>query len=152
MKNIIIKYKDSCIVAEQTAEIAKIIIITAIGFLIKEDDEHIVLAQEIIDNEYRGQIAIPKCSIEEKLELLPKERYNVLDINLGATATGGQAIDCEYQDEGLKCEHQWKKYFNTNTCWKWLLCVKCGKTKDKIKEIACTESAGDEGDYSNYDD
>lgn len=63
MKTKIVKYIDSNIINEQTNEIVKPVIITAVGFVIEETDNYITIAREIIDNEYRGQVSIPKVAI-----------------------------------------------------------------------------------------
>lgn len=58
-----ITYIDSALIDDQTDEIAKPCKIKATGFLIKETEDYIVLARELVDEEYRGQVAIPKRSI-----------------------------------------------------------------------------------------
>ena len=58
-----IKYIDSNLINEQTDFIAKPKIITAIGFVVEETDEYITIAREIVADEYRGQLSIPKVAI-----------------------------------------------------------------------------------------
>ena len=58
-----IKYLDSNIDSGQTNEILEPVVIEAIGFVIKETNEYITLAMEIIEKEYRGQLSIPKIAI-----------------------------------------------------------------------------------------
>lgn len=45
---------------EEKFEVCEII---TIGFIVEEDKKKIVLAQDIIDNDYRGIIVIPKENI-----------------------------------------------------------------------------------------
>ena len=66
MKKIIRKiiYLDSAVTAEQSNEIVEIFEMTAVGFVIKETDKYITLAQEIMSNgDFRAQISIPKVAI-----------------------------------------------------------------------------------------
>ena len=66
----IIKYKDSAISSDQTDEICKIFEMTAVGFVINEDIDQIVIAQELMENgDFRAQLAIPKWSIVDVIEL-----------------------------------------------------------------------------------
>ncbi len=62
----IIEYIDSNCIDDQADEIVQPVEITAIGFVIEETEDHITLAREIIGDEYRGQIAIPKVAIVKK--------------------------------------------------------------------------------------
>ena len=57
-----IKYIDSQLIDEQTDEVAKPQLVEATGFVIAENDEYITLARELIGEEYRGQVSIPKVS------------------------------------------------------------------------------------------
>jgi hypothetical protein len=59
----VIKYIDSSLINDQTDEVAKPQIIIACGFVVAETDEYITLSREIIDEEFRGQVAIPKVAI-----------------------------------------------------------------------------------------
>ena len=59
----IVEYIDSHLIDEQTSEIVQPVKITAIGFVVEETDEYITLAREVIGDEYRGQVSIPKISI-----------------------------------------------------------------------------------------
>lgn len=63
MKKRTVTYIDSALIEVQTSEIAMPKKIIATGFLIKETSEYITLAREIVGDEYRGQISIPKVSI-----------------------------------------------------------------------------------------
>lgn len=63
MKKKTIRYIDSVLANEQTDIICEPETIEATGFIIKETDKYIVLARELVGKEYRGQLAIPKCSI-----------------------------------------------------------------------------------------
>lgn len=63
MKIKTIKYIDSNLIDSQTDEIAEPVVINATGYVIKETDEYIVLARELIEDNYRGQVAIPKVAI-----------------------------------------------------------------------------------------
>ncbi len=71
MNKTIVYYHDSNLIDEQTDKMACIARITAIGFVLRDSEECIILARELIGDEYRGQIAIPKKSIFkiEKLEV-----------------------------------------------------------------------------------
>jgi len=69
MKRKVIKFIDSCITNEQTDVIATPETIVATGFVIAETNEYITLAREIIgDNDYCGQLSIPKVAIIKRLE------------------------------------------------------------------------------------
>ncbi len=63
MKHKKIKYIDSNLINDQTDFIAKPEIITSIGFVIKETDDYITITREIVGEEYRGQLSIPKVAI-----------------------------------------------------------------------------------------
>ena len=63
MKIIEIEYTDSNIINEQTSEIVKPEIIQAVGYLIKDGQDYITIAREVIKNEYRGQLSIPRVAI-----------------------------------------------------------------------------------------
>lgn len=56
----IVHYYDSCLLDEQTDQVAKIEEVSAIGFVIEDNSDEIVLAREFMGKEFRGQIAIPK--------------------------------------------------------------------------------------------
>lgn len=58
-----VTYIDSAIDSGQTDEIQKPIANVAVGFVIYEDRDCIVLAQEIIGKDYRGQLSIPKVAV-----------------------------------------------------------------------------------------
>ena len=58
-----VKYIDSNLINDQTDFIAKPEIITAVGFVVEETDEYITIARELVGNEYRGQLSIPKVAI-----------------------------------------------------------------------------------------
>ena len=65
MNRKIIKYIDSNLIDEQTFEVAKPLVVTATGFVVEETDDFITLARELIGDDYRGQVAIPKVAIKE---------------------------------------------------------------------------------------
>lgn len=73
MKKVYVKYVDSNRIDDQTDEIAHIVVIEAIGFVLWENLERLTIAREIMDTkygkEYRGQIAIPKKAILEVKEI-----------------------------------------------------------------------------------
>lgn len=58
-----IKYIDSNMIHEQTDEIAKPVVNIAVGFVIEETKDHITLAAELVEKEYRRQLSIPKVAI-----------------------------------------------------------------------------------------
>lgn len=58
-----ISYIDSSVIHGQTEEIATPLVLTTVGFVIKETDEYITLAAELVGDEYRRQISIPKIAI-----------------------------------------------------------------------------------------
>ncbi|MCK9371315.1 hypothetical protein M0R04_15485 [Candidatus Dojkabacteria bacterium] len=59
-----IKYIDSARTPDQDSLICEPFIIVVVGFVIKETDKYITLAQEIMSNgDFRGQISIPKVTI-----------------------------------------------------------------------------------------
>jgi hypothetical protein len=59
-----ITYIDSTIGSEQATDIIKPIVIQAVGWVIKETDEYVTIAQELMENgDYRGQLSIPKKAI-----------------------------------------------------------------------------------------
>ncbi len=61
----IIKWRDSRKYLEQLPkdENFDVCVITSIGFIVSEDKQKIVLAQDIIDEDVRGIIVIPKENI-----------------------------------------------------------------------------------------
>ena len=59
----VIRYVDSQIIEQQTDSVAKPQEIIVVGFIVSETENYITLAREIIGNEYRGQISIPKEAI-----------------------------------------------------------------------------------------
>lgn len=60
----VIKYKDSAITSEQTDEICQVFIMTAVGFVISDSVDQIVIAQELMSNgHFRAQLAIPREAI-----------------------------------------------------------------------------------------
>ena len=61
-----ITYTDSALDSGQTDIIVKPFLMVAVGFVIYEDAECVVLAQELVNEEFRGQLAIPKVSIVGK--------------------------------------------------------------------------------------
>ena len=65
MKTKTIKWRDSRMYITQISkeEIEDVCIIESTGFLIEEDDTKIVLAGDVVDDEYRRVIVIPKENI-----------------------------------------------------------------------------------------
>ena len=65
MKTRTIKWRDSRMYITQVSKehIEDVCIIESVGFLIEEDDTKIVLAGDIVDDEYRRVIVIPKENI-----------------------------------------------------------------------------------------
>ena len=63
----IVRWIDSCYLEGQgdESEFPKPSILTSVGFVVRETDDHIVLARDNCghDGEYRGLIAIPKIAI-----------------------------------------------------------------------------------------
>lgn len=73
MKKIVVNYVDSNMIHEQTDEIIEPEICRTIGYLIKEDDDYITLAAELIGKEYRRQISIPRVAILDSWEIFQKD-------------------------------------------------------------------------------
>lgn len=63
-----IKFIDSATTDEQSATPTRPLIIEAVGFLIDETDIYITIARELLGNEYRGQLSIPKVAIIKSKE------------------------------------------------------------------------------------
>ena len=66
-----VTYIDSGIIDEQTSMVANVHVLVAVGFLVHEGDDCIVLAREYDVNErdWRGQIAIPNEAIKASIEI-----------------------------------------------------------------------------------
>jgi len=65
MKHKIVKWRDSRLYITQVSkeDIEDVCIITSCGFVIEEDEKKIVLAGDLVDDEYRRVIIIPKENI-----------------------------------------------------------------------------------------
>ena len=66
MKIIKIKYVDAVTINGQSSELAIPEFFEAVGFLVKETKDYIIIAREDIgngDGEWRGQLGVPKSSI-----------------------------------------------------------------------------------------
>jgi len=56
----VIDWVDSNIIETQTYDIAKPTLIRTIGFVVADEIDYITVARDLIDDEFRGQISIPK--------------------------------------------------------------------------------------------
>ena len=61
-----ITYMDSAIIESQTDEICEPTEIVATGFIVKETNDYLTIARELVGKEYRGQLSIPKVAIIRK--------------------------------------------------------------------------------------
>lgn len=64
-----IEYLDSNMIHIQTDEVAQPEIMKTIGYLVQETGEYITLSAEIVGNDWRRQISIPKCAILSKRKI-----------------------------------------------------------------------------------
>ena len=68
----VITWNDSVMVSDQTDEIAGYCAVESAGFIVHEDDDEVVLAQDILrslpQTQYRSQIAIPKSAIVDRMK------------------------------------------------------------------------------------
>lgn len=55
-----IHWVDSNIMHDQTSEVIKPATIQTVGYLIQEKGEYVTVARDLIDEEWRGQISIPR--------------------------------------------------------------------------------------------
>ena len=51
--------------------------ITTVGFLVKEETKHFVLAQDLIDDEFRGIIVIPKENVIKIIKFPEYPKFKV---------------------------------------------------------------------------
>lgn len=79
MKMLCVKWRDSHRYIEQMEDASEvnIVLIETVGFLVNRDKSMIVLAQDYIEGDWRGVIAIPKENIIEILEITGLEKEKI---------------------------------------------------------------------------
>ena len=65
----VVEYVDSALQAEQTNRVAKPFAVTTVGFVIHEDDDALTLCAELVGEDYRGQVSIPKVAVTRREEI-----------------------------------------------------------------------------------
>ena len=64
-----VTWTDSNMIHEQTDVVPEVATIETSGFLISDDDKETIIARDIINDEYRSIIAIPKKCVISILEM-----------------------------------------------------------------------------------
>jgi len=65
MKIAVVVYVDSALEDAQTGTvITPADAVEVVGFLLRDEPEYVTLTRELMGEQYRGQVSIPRCAIE----------------------------------------------------------------------------------------